>query len=131
MSTAFQEAFARLLRRAPAPLFPRARSLYLRKYALEDDADAPGAFRTFLLEEEILEVPQGLLRVSARGFALVHWQGSQLPAEAYAAYLQERWSIRPAALTPVDDEPWFREGGAFARFSAPAVYERELDQSAS
>jgi hypothetical protein len=131
MSTAFQEAFAQLLRRAPAPLFPRARALYLRKYALEDAPAAPGLIRTFLLEEEILEVPQGLLRVSARAFAVVHWQGPQLPQEAYAAYLQERWLIRPTALTPVDDESWFRDGGAFARFTAPAVYERALDQPVS
>ena len=36
-------------------MFPRARELYLRKYPLEPEPQPADRFRTFLLEEEILE----------------------------------------------------------------------------
>ncbi|MFM7267499.1 MAG: hypothetical protein ACKOZT_02780, partial [Cyanobium sp.] len=36
----FQQAFERLLIRAPGPVFPRARALYLQKYSLEHDHEA-------------------------------------------------------------------------------------------
>ena len=49
--TTFQQAFEQLLSRAPGPVFPRARELYLRKYPLE--AAGADRFRTFLLREEI------------------------------------------------------------------------------
>ena len=127
MSISFQQAFERLLQRAPAPIFPRARSLYLCKYALEPGAapEQPGGFLTFLWEEAIEEEP-GLLRVRACRFAVVHWRGPALPLEAYSAYLRERWHLEPADLELVPGEEWFREGGAFAGFSIPAVYERPL-----
>jgi hypothetical protein len=129
MSNSFQQAFTLLLQKAPAPIFPRARSLYLRKYALEPGAlpERPGGFRTFLWEEEIEEEP-GLLRVRARRFAVVHWRGPALPFDAYGAYLRECWSLEPADLAEVAGEQWFREGGAFAGFSAPALYERVLSE---
>jgi hypothetical protein len=127
MSLPFQQAFEQLLQRAPAPIFPRARSLYCRKYALEPGPapEQPGGFRTFLWEEAIEEEP-GLLRVRARRFAVVHWCAPALPLEPYGAYLHERWSLEPADLALVPDEEWFREGGAFAGFSIPVVYERPL-----
>ncbi len=132
MSIPFQQAFERLLQRAPAPIFPRARSLYLCKYALEpgEVPEQPGGFRTFLWEEAIEELP-GLLRVRARRFAVVHWRGPALPLEQYSAYLRERWRLEPHDLQAVPGEQWFREGGAFAGFSAPALYERPLPQAAS
>jgi hypothetical protein len=117
----FAQAFERLLQRAPGPVFPRARQLYLRKYALEED---PQRFRTFLLEEEIQEAGGGALRIRAVAFAVVHWQAPRIELPHYATYLQQRWRLRPEDLALVEGQEWFREGGAFARFSAPAVYER-------
>lgn len=117
----FAQAFERLLQRAPGPVFPRARQLYLRKYPLEQE---PEPFRTFLLEEEVRESAGGALRVRALAFAVVHWRAPRIDLTEYAAYLQRRWRLRPADLALVEGEEWFREGGAYARFSAAAVYER-------
>ncbi len=121
MSESFPQAFESLLSRAPGPVFPRARSLYLRKYSLEQNE--PGRFRTFLLEEEILESPAGVVRSRALAFAVVHWQAPQVEPSLYAAYLAERWDIHPPDLVLVEGESWFREGGAWARFSLPVVVE--------
>lgn len=110
-----------MLSRAPGPVFPRARSLYLRKYCLEQEESAP--FRTFLLEEEILESPAGVVRSRALAFAVVHWQAPQVDRALYAAYLAERWGLHPSDLALVGEESWFREGGAWARFSLPLVVE--------
>ena len=118
----FQQAFEQLLSRAPGPVFPRARQLYLSKYPLEPDPSS--AFRTFLFEEEIQEAAGGAVRIRAVAFALVHWHGPQLDLAPYAAYLAERWQLHPHDLTPMADAAWFRDGGAWARFTAPAVYER-------
>jgi hypothetical protein len=118
----FSQAFGRLMSRAPGPVFPRARSLYLRKYPLETEAE--GSFRTFLLEEEIHESPQGAVRSRALAFAVVHWQGPQVDRAVYAAYLDRRWAIHPPNLVVVPQESWFRGGGAWARFSLPVVFER-------
>jgi len=128
MLESFQEAFESLLQRAPSPLFPRARQLYLRKYSLEGSEAA--ALRTFLLDEEIGECDGGLLlTVRARRFAVVHWQAAQLPAEDYLAYLKHRWDLEPGQLQPVEDTPWFRQGGAWAWFRAEAVYARDFTTS--
>ena len=118
----FQQAFERLLARAPGPVFPRARALYLQKYPLEGEAD--GAFRTFLLEEEIQESPAGALRIRALALAIVAWGQPCFDAVAAAAYLEHRWGLRPADLQEVDGASWFRDSGAYGRFSSPAVYER-------
>jgi hypothetical protein len=129
LSHSFQQAFEQLLARAPGPVFPRARTLYFQKYPLEGaEADAL-PFRTFLLEEEVLEGSAGVLRIRARGFAVVHWQAPPLDNDRYAAYLAQRWQLAPADLLPVEGESWFREGGAFARFSHPAVFERSAPTS--
>lgn len=120
----FQQAFERLLSRAPGPIFPRARELYLRKYPLEPEPQPADRFRTFLLEEEILESDGGAVRVRALSFALVHWQAAQTKLPDYADYLAGRWGLRPDDLALVEGQSWFREGGAFSRFSAAAVYER-------
>lgn len=123
----FQEAFVALLTRAPSPLFPRARQLYLRKYPLEGALLQPGRplasrFRTFLLQEEIQEDASGQICVRARRFAVVHWQARQIDRTEYLNDLQLRWDLRPVDLALVD-EPWFRDGGAFAVFSATAHYD--------
>ena len=118
----FQQAFEALLALAPGPIFPRARELYLRKYCLEG-RDGQDRFRTFLFEEEIQESEAGTVRVSALSFAVVHWQAAQSSPEEYAAYLQQRWQLQPAGLS-LENEPWFRDGGAYARFQAVASYER-------
>jgi hypothetical protein len=120
MST-FQQAFERLLSRAPGPVFPRARELYLRKYPLEFPAEGP--FRTFLLQEEILESESGAVRVRGLAFAVVHWQAPQAPLQAYGQYLRSQWQLGPEDLA-LCDEAWFRQGGAWAMFSAAAVFER-------
>ena len=125
--TTFQQAFEQLLSRAPGPVFPKARELYLRKYPLE--GATAERFRTFLLREEIQETTDGAVRVRALSFALVHWQGPQLTAEAYLAYLSERWQLRPIDLTLENGEAWFRQGGAWCRFSAAVVYERAAPTS--
>ena len=122
MSTPFLQAFEGLLSRAPGPVFPRARQLYLRKYGLETEADSP--FRTFLLEEEIQESAGGAVRSRAVAFALVHWQGPQVDRDVYAAYLARQWQLHPEDLMVITTGSWFRDGGAWARFSEPAVYER-------
>ena len=122
MTTPFLQAFERLLCRAPGPVFPRARHLYLRKYSLETDAGSP--FRTFLLEEEIQESVGGAVRSRAIAFAVVHWHGPQLERDRYAAYLARQWQLHPDDLTVNTADSWFRDGGAWARFSAAAVYER-------
>lgn len=137
----FQQAFQALLSLAPGPVFPRARLLYLRKYHLEGAADralrpSPPEltgteslpdlacrFRTFLLAEEIQEASDGLYRVRARSFAVVHWQAPQTNLPDYGTYLRSRWGIEPEALNLQPGE-WFRNGGAYALFSAAAVYER-------
>lgn len=133
--TSFQQAFEALLSRAPGPVFPRARQLYFRKYPLEgrstvearwvEGERAAPRFRTFLLQEEIQEGPSGLIRVRACRFAVVHWQAPQTNPADYLTYLDRRWHLQPTDLTPVL-ESWFREGGAWACFSAPAVYEKNL-----
>jgi len=122
MPTPFLQAFEGLLSRAPGPVFPRARQLYLRKYSLECKPDSP--FRTFLLEEELQESAGGAVRSRAMAFAVVHWQGPQVDRAVYAAYLSTHWQIHPSDLTVIQADPWFRDGGAWARFSEPAVYER-------
>lgn len=129
----FQQAFESLLSLAPGPVFPRARELYLRKYPLEgklmeavaaaSPSVAPDRFRTFLLEEEIQESAGGLVRVRARAFAVVHWQAPQTNLDAYTSYLEKRWQLQPDGLS-LEVGSWFREGGAYASFRAPAVYER-------
>lgn len=118
----FQQAFESLLSLAPGPVFPRARELYLRKYPLEADT-ATERFRTFLLEEEIQEASGGIVRVRALAFAVVHWQAPQTNPADYTTYLERRWQLQPDGLT-LQQESWFRDGGAYARFRAPAVYER-------
>ncbi|MDA0717389.1 MAG: hypothetical protein O2839_04095 [Cyanobacteria bacterium] len=117
----FKQAFHALLSLAPGPVFPRARELYLRKYCLEG-RDAKDRFRTFLFEEQIQESDEGGVQVMALSFAVVHWHAAQSTPEEYATYLQQRWQLQPDGLS-LEMEPWFREGGAFARFRAAALYE--------
>jgi hypothetical protein len=129
LSTSFQQAFEQLLSRAPGPVFPRARSLYFSKYPLEGTAADASPFRTFLVEEEVCEGSKGVLRIHATAFAVVHWQAASVGSDRYAAYLHQRWQILPDNLTPVVGESWFRQGGAFARFSLPMIYERSASTS--
>jgi hypothetical protein len=129
----FQQAFTSLLSLAPGPVFPRARQLYLRKYPLEgirdggenppEDSPVANRFRTFLLQEEIQEGSDGLYRVRGLRFAVVHWQAPQTNPADYLNVLRERWGLHPDDLR-LEEESWFRNGGAWASFSAMAVYER-------
>lgn len=123
----FQSSFERLLARAPGPVFPRARALYLQKYPLEGEPQ--GDFRTFLLDEEIQESPAGALRVRALALAVVAWGQPSFDATAAAAYLEHRWGLRPHDLREVEGARWFRDAGAYGRFGTPAVYERSAPTS--
>ncbi|MEA5415887.1 hypothetical protein [Synechococcus sp. BA-132 BA5] len=123
----FQQAFERLLTRAPGPVFPRARALYLQKYPLEGEPQ--GDFRTFLLEEDIQESPVGALRIRALAMAIVAWGQPRFDAAAAATYLQQRWGLRPHDLQEVEGASWFRDSGAYGRFSSLAVYERAAPTS--
>jgi hypothetical protein len=126
-SASFQQAFEQLLARAPGPVFPRARALYLQKYPLE--GEALGEFLTFLLEEEIQESPAGALRIRALALVIVARGQPCIDREAAAAYLDRRWGLQPHDLQVVEGATWFRDGGAYARFAAPAVYERAAPTS--
>jgi hypothetical protein len=55
---------------------------------------------------------------------VVHWQGPQLERQVYGAYLARQWQLHPDDLTVITAGSWFRDGGPWARFSEPAVYER-------
>ena len=123
----FQQSFERLLARAPGPVFPRARALYLQKYPLEGEGQ--GDFRTFLLEEEIQESVAGALRIRALALAIVAWGQPCFDAAAAAAYLEGRWGLRPHDLEEVEGASWFREAGPYGRFCTPAVYERAAPTS--
>lgn len=123
----FQQSFERLLARAPGPVFPRARSLYLQKYPLEGELQ--GDYRTFLLEEDIQESPAGALRIRALAMAIVAWDQPHIDAAAAAAYLERRWGLRPHDLQVMEGASWFRNAGAFARFGTMAVYERAAPTS--
>ncbi|MEO1003890.1 MAG: hypothetical protein AAFX65_12380 [Cyanobacteria bacterium J06638_7] len=113
-----------LLERAPSHLFPRARHLYFLKYPLEGDPrtldSAPLAerFRTFVLRDTTclptadVEPQQAITRINE--LALVHWQAPQTNLEDYASYICRCWLLDPADLE-ICEEPWFREGGAWAR----------------
>ncbi len=120
-SSAFQAAFVDLLRLAPGPIFPRARQLYFRKYALEGQGQ-DGPFHTHLLAEQVEEaegLEQGGYRVRAVSFAVVYWDGAPAStAPDFAGYLGERWALEAPDLTPEPDL-WFRGEGHYARFSAP------------
>ncbi|MCT0207670.1 hypothetical protein [Synechococcus sp. CS-1332] len=118
----FQQSFERLLARAPGPVFPRARALYLQKYPLEGESQDD--FRTFLLEEEIQESPAGALRIRALALAIVAWGQPCFEPAAASAYLERRWGLRPHDLQEVEGASWFRESGPFGRFRTLAVYER-------
>lgn len=120
--SSFQESYEQLLLRAPGPVFPRARQLYFRKYCLE--ASQQSAFRTFMLEEEIQETSGGAVRIRALAFAVVHWGAGQTTLSHYTTYLREHWALQVHDLALVEGMSWFRQGGAYARFSAAAVYER-------
>ncbi|MGB5136358.1 MAG: hypothetical protein WBN89_14430 [Prochlorococcaceae cyanobacterium] len=119
-----REALEALLGKAPAHLFPRARQLYFDKYPLEgppDDLDASPSqrFRTFVLRDTTCLPAEGEEAITRLNeLAVVHWQAPQTNAEDYAAYVRERWQL-PAERVQVSleliEEPWFREGGAYAR----------------
>jgi len=122
--SAFETAFVALLRQAPGPIFPRARQLYFRKYALEGQGQ-DGPFRTHLLAEQVEEADglegAGHL-VRAVSFAVVYWDGTPASSDPdFAGYLSERWALEAPDLTP-EPEFWFRGEGLYARFSAPALY---------
>ena len=124
----FTLAVQRLMRRAPGPVFPRARRLYFDKYALED-REAATSHRTHLLEESIVEGSDGSLRIEIQAFALVPWDpergaaipGDTLKAEAAERYLWEQWR-RTATAIRQGEGPWFRTETAYLRLDLQGTY---------
>jgi hypothetical protein len=127
-------AVDRLYERAPSALFPRARQLFFLKYPLEghpqelDSSPFVERFRTFVLREttclpseesEAQEPHRPITRINA--LAVVHWQAPQTNREDYARYLSRHWLLDPERLQ-LSEQPWFREGGAWAHLpiTAPA-----------
>ena len=124
----FTLAVQRLMRRAPGPVFPRARRLYFDKYALED-REAATSHRTHLLEESIVEGSDGSLRIEIQAFALVPWDpergeaasgGPADPSEG-ERYLWEQWQRRAMAIAAVPG-PWFRTTTGFLRVALVATH---------
>lgn len=123
-------AYEALLSCAPAPLFQKARDLYLKKYAL-DGRQSTSPLRLFLASESLSETispdpdapPHGRiarLESRTRELALVHWQ-NPAPADQDSVehYLRETWDLSEIPLHPCN-EPWFREGGHQQRLTLPA-----------
>ena len=120
-SQALTDAYATLLSRAPAPLFKRARQLYLNKYSL-DGRNSESQLRLFVAQERLDERvepdpdagPLGrlaTLQSSTLELALVHWQQDDPPAEPLVeTYLQQSWQLRPSLISSAN-ESWFRNGG--------------------
>ena len=120
-SQALTDAYAELLSRAPAPLFARARQLYLNKYCL-DGRTTQSPLRLFVVQETLNERveadqeagPLGrvvTLQSSSTELAIVHWQRDEPPEQAVIeTYLHQSWQLQPSQLSPVE-EHWFRNGG--------------------
>ena len=120
-SQALTDAYGALLSHAPAPLFARARQLYLNKYSL-DGRTTQSPLRLFVVQEtldEQVEADQeagplgrvATLQSSTAELALVHWQRDEPPDQTLLeTYLQQSWQLQPSQLSPAD-EPWFRNGG--------------------
>ena len=120
-SQALNDAYGALLSRAPAPLFTRARKLYLNKYCL-DGRTSQSPLRLFVVQETLNERvepdieagPLGriaTLQSSTVELALVHWQREEPPAQTLIqSYLQQSWQLSPSLITPCA-EGWFRNGG--------------------
>ena len=120
-SQTLTDAYAALLSRAPAPLFARARQLYLNKYCLDGrDTDSP--LRLFvaqeMLDERVDADPEAgplgriaTLQSSTLELALVHWQRDEPPSQPLIeTYLNQTWQLKPALISP-GRESWFRNGG--------------------
>ena len=128
-SQALTDAYAELLSRAPAPLFARARQLYLKKYSL-DGRTTQSPLRLFVVQETLDEQveadqeagPLGrivTLQSSTEELALVHWQQHEPPGQTLLeTYLQQSWQLQPSQLSPVE-ERWFRNGGFQLRMTLP------------
>ena len=120
-SQALTDAYAELLSRAPAPLFARARQLYLNKYCL-DGRTTQSKLRLFVVQEtldERVETDQdagplgriATLQSSTEELALVNWQRDEHPGQTLIeTYLQQSWQLRPSLITAIA-EPWFRNSG--------------------
>ena len=135
-SQALNDAYGALLSRAPAPLFTRARKLYLNKYCL-DGRSSQSPLRLFVVQETLNESvepdpeagPLGriaTLQSSTAELALVHWQMDEPPAQTLIqTYLQQSWQLSPSLITPCT-ESWFRNGGFQVRITLqrPLVWVR-------
>ena len=122
-------AYEALLSCAPAPLFRKARDLYLKKYALDGrKSDSP--LRLFVASENLNETispdpdapPHGrIARLEAMTdeLALVHWQHPE-PADhnAVERYLRDTWDLTSNPLLPCE-APWFRDSGHQQRLTLP------------
>jgi hypothetical protein len=113
----FLEACHRLVARAPVGPYPRSRELYFAKHWLEPlDHDEP--YRVFIERFHREHQADGRWRLRPVCFAIVHWQGDQLPLTHYGQHLRQHWLIQPVDLHSYHS-PWFRDAGAYARFYVP------------
>ena len=128
-SQLLSNAYESLLNCAPAPLFQKARTLYLRKYAL-DGRKSESPLRLFVVSERLNETirpdpdapPHGRiarLEAMTEELALVHWQ-NPAPADQQDVerYLRETWDLTNLSRQPCE-EPWFREAGHQQRLTLP------------
>ncbi len=135
-SQVLADAYEALLNRAPAPLFTRARKLYLDKYCLEGrDTESP--LRLFVARENLREQidtdleagPNGriaTLTSETKELALVHWQQDSPPDhDLIETYLSNRWQCQPTLMTP-SEQRWFRNSGYQVRItlSTPLIWVR-------
>ena len=133
MTLNFADAFRQLLRRAPGPVFPKARRLYFQKYCLEREdlhaRDLTTPFSTHLMEEAILEFPGGELLIEAKVFALVLTHNDNYyDLDASRLYIHKRWQLKPNDLTMMGEQRWPRGGCLYAQFSANITY-RKLENN--
>ncbi|MFL0769644.1 MAG: hypothetical protein AB8E87_08340 [Prochlorococcus sp.] len=134
IDASLRSAFEQLMSRAPAPIFPKARQLYLHKYSLDSQAES-SELKLFIKEERIEELIEepienqnqenpppriAVLLIRPISFALVHWQRAE-PArdELVRNYLNERWGLTNKGLTP-EPTPWFKNGGHQSLLPTPA-----------
>ena len=110
------------MNRAPTPIFPKARALYLNKYPL-DQIDNSSKLRLFIQEELVEERVESdhleanptensngtfiVLLIKPIRFALVHWQEPEAASPGLVKrYLNQSWGLENQGLQP-KQTPWF------------------------
>ena len=127
-SDRLQQAYSRLMERAPSSLFRKARRLYLNKYCL-DGRNPEGPFRLYVQQEKADErIEQRLVEQEPRRLAiytvqpitlaLVHWQQPDAADATEQSTYLKHWGLDSIGLQP-QRESWFRDGGHHSLLPAP------------